>query len=316
MDSASAVPAFATKDVYTGPITGINPAVEYHPDFNIHAFGPTHGDVIHVFIPEKYISYQYKPISEHHCFGSGYYAPCSDIAAMAVHHGCLFVMPRLKNAAHRRFCSVENAFEIISQPDSAYAKLAKIVDFPLDLRVRGVLVTIYIDDPPPVFVSSVHNGYRSNETKEKFQFSMRILSFNVITMYDPYPYVVSEKEYVKDKVVLPLFKIFSGSEVGIDYNPDMFLQIFSRFNVSKGLLQSFCLILFVGSEQYEIAQTGVTQFSLICHNSRGASTVLHNLDMSEFQPDANNLIKIRNLTFGPVVAIMVVPRGSRAKVRK
>lgn len=305
MESPSAVPTFATKDCYTGSTSGINPAVEYRPGFNIHAFDPKLGDVLRVFIPEKYISYQYKPVADHHCFGSGCYTPSSDVAAMAVHHGCLFVKQKLKNAAHRRFCSVENSFEIISQPDTSYSKLAKVVDFPLDLRLRGVLLTIYIDDAPTVFSSSIHNGYKSNESQEKFHFSMRIISFNVITMYDPYPFIVNDCDYVKEKAILPLFKIFRDSEIGIDYSPDIFLQIFSRFNVSKGLFQSFRLFLAVGTEKYEVAHSGMMRFTLI----RDTSSVLHNIDMAEFHAETNNTITVRNLKIGPITAILIIRRN-------
>ena len=300
-------PNFFAKDTWTPRSPGINPAIEYTPDLDISAFSPKHGDVFRVFIDEQYISYHHKPVAEHKCFGSGRYAPCSDISALVMHHGCLFVNQKLKNASHRRFCSVENSFELSINPDMVYPKLIKVVDFPLDLRVRGVVVGILIDHPPEEWVSTVHNGYRSSELDAKFKFSLRVLDYNVLTNYDPMPMVVDRTEYVPEKTALPVYKLTARMEVGLAYSPMMFQQVFSRFNIAKGMLNLFRLVLEAGDHRYEIAYVDEKEFSLIEEQGATQIQLLSELDMSEFHVDGD-VLRVRDARIGPISTILLLDR--------
>jgi hypothetical protein len=71
-----------------------------------------------------------------------------------------------------------------------YPKVAIIVDLPLDLGVRGVLIQLYIDSSPGFFPSLQRNGFKSKELDHPELFSMRITHSSLLALHDPLPQLV------------------------------------------------------------------------------------------------------------------------------
>lgn len=301
-DTASTLPLFE------------NTAIEYTEDFNISALNPKSGDVFRFFIAERYISFSYKAIEQGQCYGSIHYSPQSDIAAIAFHSGCLFVNPRLKTVLPRRLCTIENLFETMSCSEAEYPKVAIIIDLPIDLGIRGVLIQLYIDSSPGFFPSLQRNGFTSNEWNHPESFSMRITHSSLLTLYDPLPQLVHPGKFVRQIAQIaqvPILKFTVNNEIGIKFTPEIFVQIFSRLNVVQGMFQLFKLFFEADKFRYEIVHLEEFKFKvtrLLCESI--FQDVVAEAEMTEFYV-TQNAIRVLSYRFESVDSIVLVRQNMR-----
>ena len=289
-------------------------AIEYVPGRYLTSLNPSIGHIFKVFIPECYISFNNKHISKQDLYGLTYYAPKSDLAAISVHTGCLFINPKMKNVPVRRFCSAVNLFEALSVPEQDYSKAVKVFEYPIDMPLQGVVIDFYIDDSPGHFPSVFRNGLRSLELKDPDQYSIRVVDFNVITMYDEKPKIVSWESYQKRTAVVPKYIFSYTGEIGIIYEPQIFAQIFSRNNVNKGLLKVHKLYFEIGSKRYEILQVDKLAFRIILYSDGDdevSETIIHYAHMTEFIAKKNSIC-VQNTEFTPVSCILLL---SNSKIK-
>jgi len=241
-------------------------AIEYSPDFSIDSLQPIVGNIFQIFIPQKYFSPNHKPYTERAIYGVTHYSPNSDLVVLAMHSGALFIHPKSKSATRRRFCTVRNFFEVQNCSEAEYAKMAQVIDIPLDLTIQGILLHVLIDHSPSVFPQFTRNGIKSQDKLEPSKYSLRIANFYVISMYDDMPKIVSEEQYVRRSAAVPSFKFSSTGEVGIVFKPQMFLQILSRFNVLSGFFKVNRLFFDISNERYEIIHLEDATFRVIKFN--------------------------------------------------
>ena len=199
-------------------------SIRYYEGFDINSLDPQIGQIFQIFVSHLYLKFQHPPIANQIVYGSTFYSPGSDIAAIVFHSGCLFIHQKLKTYNPVRYSTVQNFFESLIVPESDYAKTAVVIDLPTDLQIQGVNVRIYIDQSPMSFPSSTHNSYKSQELLHAENYSLRIIDFNIVTMYDSPPHLVSPNEYKRQSASVPSFQFTFSGEIGIKYTPQIFAQ--------------------------------------------------------------------------------------------
>ena len=299
-------------------------AIEYKPDFQIDSLKPVVGNIFNFYIPNSLLASistnNSKQQHQTNIWGSTHYTPNSDLAAIAIHSGALFIHPKSKSAIRRRFCTIKNFFEVQNCSESDYLKLAQTIEIPLDLTVKGVVLQILIDNSPSKFPSAPRNGIRSQEQNFMSPYSLRVANFFVISMYDDMPKLVQPEEYVRKTAVVPAFKFSCTGEVGIVFKPHMFLQIFSRFNIVNGFFKINLLYFDIGKTRYQILYKSGTQFSVIkiddpptlnvlkrkADPSEYGEVLFESVELSEFSVTSKGIL-IKKQEFSPVDIILVSP---------
>lgn len=298
-------------------------AIEYKTGFDIDSLKPVVGNIFQFFIPNSLFGpisssnqKQQHPIN---LWGSTHYTPNSDLAAVAMHSGALFIHPKSKSALRRRFCTTKNFFEVQNCSESEYSKIAQVIEIPLDLTIKGVVLQILIDNSPSFFQSTQRNGIKSQEFT-MCPYSLRVANFFVISMYDDMPKLVSPELYVRKNAVVPTFKFAGTGEVGIVFKPHMFLQIFSRFNIVNGFFKINRLFFDVGKCRYEIVYKTGTSFNVVKFEepptlnvlkrkndpSEYGEVIIESVELSEFSVTSKGII-IRKEDFSPIDIILVSP---------
>ena len=293
-------------------------SISYHDGFTFDALSPRIGELFQIYVPHVFISLEHPPIKNSIVFGSTYYAPSSDISAVVFHSGCLFIHPKLKSFNPQRFSTVQNLYEVMASPEAEYSKVAVVLDLPTDLQIQGVLVRLYVDQSPLSFPATVHNGYKSQELPHVEQYSLRIVNFNIITMYDDPPNIVPVDAYRRQTAAVPKYLITFTGELGIEYNQNIFAQIFSRFNVVRDTFRFFRFYFDCGNNRYEIVQIEGTRFKIIrsieqltvevirTPNTSNA-TAVDVADMTEFGAMKKAII-VKDVKFGPITALLLIPK--------
>ena len=218
-------------------------SIYFEPNFDINSLNPQVGDIFRFYIPNKYFLYSYQPLSDRKVYGFTHYSPNSDIAVMSAHFGCLFQKHTRKPRPKSDINTVRNAFEISGCTESEYHKREDVISFPQDSLVKGVLVTICIDQPLEHYISFNRNGIRSREFSSPTTFSMRISHFYLVTIFDEMPQCVSPESFVRGRYIIP--KILSVESYGVTLSYDAnFLQSFvSRMNIAQGLFNTYRIVL-------------------------------------------------------------------------
>ena len=226
-------------------------AFEYVPYFDMRSLRPVPGETVHVYVPERFISFAHPPIADRNLYGWVHYSPDSDIAAMIFHSGILFVDQRSKDSRHRQFCVAKNVFEAMSCSETEYPRRVNIENVPQDLRIQGVLVLLLFCNSPTFFPASNRNGLRSREA-DKDAFSMRIANFRIISSFDEKPIIVKPEQAVKQRVFMPQFMKSFTNELAFKFSGGLFAQIVSLSNIVNGLFEVYRLFFDCEGKRYEI----------------------------------------------------------------
>lgn len=285
-----------------------NVAIEYSENFSFSKLDPQIGDIFKVYIDVKYISHDYLPIRRRSLYGSTFYTGSSDLAAIAIHTGCLFLKPKIKQDPARRFCIVQNVVEAMSVPEQDYSEVAKIFEYPLDLTINGIILHIYVDSSPGYFPSVLRNGLESQESQIPQNYCIRVIHSTLITMYDEKPALVEPRKYVRQKSIIPKNIFSSSGEIQFMFEPKVFVQIFSRINLNRGMFKVFKLYFDVNRSRYEIINTEKTKFNVILdtlNDDEIHQTIVENVDISDFYVKRNT-ISAANHIFSPVQTIFLV----------
>lgn len=288
--------------------------LEYNPSFTLRDIALRVGDVVVVYIPERYFTVDKLPILSQKVTGTTIYSPDSDICGICIHSGSLFLNTDVKSKYARRFCTINNTFEILGYSESEWSKVSDVVHFPLDLMITGVILTLYIDDSPKTFTGCKRNGIVSKESQVPEQYAIRVTQKSILTIYDPEPTIVPISEYIPEHVTIPRFKLTFTADIGIEYNPFIFTQIFSRDNVFKGLLKSYKLCFDSNRVRYEIqCPEGEDTFDVMKHES--GEVVAIGVPMIDFKVTQRSIIiqKTRIQDVDSIVLIRV--KNNRAKAR-
>lgn len=283
-------------------------AIKYSENLDLTKLDPHVGDIFKVYIDVKYISYDYFPISHSILFGSTFYTVSSDLAAIAMHTGCLFINPKMKQAPVRRFCAVQNVVEAMSVPEQDYYKTAKIFDYPLDLTIYGVILHIYVDYSPGYYPSVVRNGIKSQESQIPETCCIRVIHSTLISMYDEKPKLVEPKDFVRQKSIVPKNILASSGEIQFTFEPKIFVQIFSRINLNRGMFRVYKFYFDVNRNRYEIFNTGKNKFNVIhdtLNDDEIHQTIVENADISDFYATKNS-IGVLSHVFSPVKTLFLV----------
>ena len=241
----------ANKDLSLDDRVSPFAAFEYIPYFDIRTLKPTPGEAVHVFIPERFISFTHPPIADRELFGRDHYSPDSDLAAIVFHSGILFVDPRSKDSSHRQFCVAKNALEGMACSETEYPRRVNIEYIPQDLRLRGVLIFLLFCRSPPFFPASTRNGLRSREA-DKAEFSMRIANFRIISSFDQKPVIVTPDQVDRHRDFRPQYKKSFTEELSFSYKGGLFSQILSLPNITNGFFSVYRLFFDCECRRYEI----------------------------------------------------------------
>ncbi|KAK8852364.1 hypothetical protein M9Y10_017338 [Tritrichomonas musculus] len=296
-------------------------AIRYDEKFSFIDLDPQVGDIFKIFIDVKYISYDYPPISNQKIYGCTFYTPSSDPAAIAIHTGCLFINPKMKQAPVRRFCSIKNAIEAMSAcncTDKGYTEITeqeytkitkeKVFNYPLDLIIYGTILHIYVDYSPGYFPEASRNGLKSKESQNPESYCVRVIHSTLITMYDEKPTLVDSKDYKRQKAIIPKNIFSSSGEIQFTFEPKVFVQIFSRINVNRGMFRLYKLYFDVDRNRYEIFHNAkLNKFNVILdtlNDEEVHETLVENADISEFYASKNK-IGVGNHTFTPVQTLFL-----------
>lgn len=298
-------------------------SIQYSENFQINSLKPQIGQIFQIFVSHLYLKFQHTPIAEQLVYGSTFYSPDSDIAAIIFHSGCLFIHSKLNKHNPVRFSTVQNFYESLIIPESEYAKTAVVIDLPTDLQIQGVNVRIYIDQSPMSFPSTTHNNFKSQEKTNAEKYSLRIIDYNILTMYDDPPHLVSPENYKRQSAYVPNFQFTFTGEIGIEYSPQIFAQIFSRFNLERNIFDFFYFLFDVENNRFQICHTTGSKFRVLQviqqigveatrlpNVEETSSLLLDDVDMCEFGTKKHYLI-IGDRKFGPINALLLVPRSSQ-----
>jgi hypothetical protein len=242
-------------------------AVEYVPFVRAADFNPVCGQTLNVFVDIRFIANSHSPIADRKIYGYAHYSPETDIAAMVVHSGVLFVDPKYKDSQHRQFCTTKNVLEAMCCSTSEYPKRVEPTSIPIDLTVLGVVIALLFTNSPASFTSINKNGLRSRDG-ERNVFSMRISQFRILTPFDEMPKLVPPTEIVSISWLRARYRASLTDDVGLHFNREFFLQIFSLHNIANRLMAVYRLFFDVGPTRYELilADEEVLAFSLIALN--------------------------------------------------
>ena len=227
-----------------------NMALLYRPGFDLSQFRPNIGDVFRFYIPERFFLLTNSVIADRIICGTTFYTPDSDIVNIAIHSGCMFSHPK-STGYSRRWCTISNFFEALCNEDK-YSKIAEIVEIPPSVQVQGLLIDILVDNTLRSYMSSNRNGLKSKTHSGIMDYSLRVASYKILTKFDKLPRLVSDNQYTRQFAKIPIFKFAFNREIGVEYSPDLFLSIFSIYNIQNDLFTIYKLFFDIGENRYEI----------------------------------------------------------------
>lgn len=237
-------------------------AIEYTPNFVLYDLQPNIGQLFHFYVPQRFISLTHQPVIDRVIYGSPHYSPESDIATVVMHSGCLFLDPKIKSTSNRHFYTVCNINLCMCCSDNEFHKRAIIKPIPLDVHIDGVLVTIAIDASPMQYTAVLRNGIRTRESGPT-DFSIKVTNFHIITAYDEKPNIVPPNEFIRGLMYVPTFEFSFTGEIGMQYTPQLFSQIFSLPNLVNGLFRAYRAFFDSSGSRYEIVASQNYYYSKI-----------------------------------------------------
>jgi hypothetical protein len=291
----------------------------YIPYFDMGALNPMVGQTVRVFVDSKYISFTNAAVMDRRIFGFTHYALESDLAAVTMHSGVLFIDPHNKDSTKRQFCTLQNLFEMMCASDGDFNRRANVIEIPRDLRIRGVILLILFCNSPPFFQQSARNGIRS-ERLEGRRLSMRIANFRILSLFEEIPDVVKpDKVILKSTSLFRMCRTFT-EELGFVFTKESFMQVLSFSNVVNGLFLVYRLFFDVSAMRYEVvvAESEVIRLSVLKFNEPiGMSPmrkreklpeseyIVENLAFDEIVVGENCLM-FGSQYFGPVSSILLM----------
>jgi hypothetical protein len=192
-----------------------------------------------------------------------------------------------------------------------FTKAAVVVHLPLDLGLKGVLIQLYIDSSPGQFPSVLRNGFKTSELLHPDVFSMRITHSALLTNYDAAPQFVEPRYFERQVAIVPVYKFTFDHEIGIEYSPEIFLQIFSRFNVGKGMFEVFRLCFDAEKIRYQILHIAQFTFRIVqLIGDANALEIVPEAEMTDFYVTKRG-IGVLSHRFTPIEAIVLTPQALR-----
>ena len=251
-----------SKEPYNSGL-GFSQSIEYYCGFDINELKPRIGNIFSVFIREDLLLRRNLPIANRNINGCVFYDPSSDLAAIAIHCGCLFSHPEKSSVFRRKWCTIRNFYEVMFYPDAEYMKQAILYEFPQNITILGLNVQYFIDNSPKSFISSNRNGLKTRSNNQSALYSIRIHSFRIITEFDQKPILVSPSDYMCLSIPMPVFKLGSDNDLGMSYNAAIFTQIFSPYNCFYGFFIIYRLFFECDLQLFEIFTEDSINFSIV-----------------------------------------------------
>jgi hypothetical protein len=227
-------------------------AVEYVPFLTFTGLDPFVGQTMDIFVHSRFISFSHAPIADRKLYGSVHYSPDSDLAAVVMHSGVLFVSAKARDSTRRQFCTTLNFFEALCCSESEYPKRVMVRELPIELGIQGVLISILFTHSPASFASVNRNGIRS-QAAPPYAFSIRIANYRILTAFDEIPPFNSVLDIRKITCSVPIFCESLTRDVGIHYSEDLFLEVFSLSNICNRFFAVYRLFFDVHGSRYELA---------------------------------------------------------------
>lgn len=302
-------------------------AIEYKPDFNIADLHPEVGDIFTFYIQKNYFLNKYKPISDGKAYGSTYYSPNSDIAAIASHFGILFQYHKRKNAPMNGINVIKNTFEVSLSSENEHTKKANVFNIPNYVDIKGVVLSICIDRPLEKYPQVKRTWFKSRESTDKYGYSLRISNFYFISPMEEIPKLVNYEDYVRERYKLPKFLNDDKAKISIEYSPDFFKSLISRLNIAQGIFNVYRIILSSKTEKMELSLYSRTSMKLSKFEQENFSeddiSKRKDIPCTEFIKFEHNEIKfksngilIRDSTFLEIVSISLHIIRSKKKTKK
>ena len=239
----------------------------YSIGLDLRKFDPIIGNIFRIFIPERFFLRNSSPILNRNIIGSIFYDPSSDLVAIAAHCGCLFSNPKKMGILHRRWCTVRNFYESLCFNDNEYLSKAEIYEIPENIIIQGVDIFFFIDYPTKSLNSSTRNGIKSRSSIEIIPYTIRILKFQILTEFDNLPNFINIEQYIRKTLLLPKFKIGITNEIGLEYNINIFKQIFSQFNIINGFFSIYKFFFYFNNNRYEIIPDEHYSFKILKYDT-------------------------------------------------
>jgi hypothetical protein len=230
--------------------------MEYIPNFDLSLLSPSLGQTVSVYVDARFLSFFHPPIVDREIYGGGHYSPNSDIAAIVMHSGAVFVHPSSRDSRHRQFCRVVNVREVMCCPEKEYLRLAEVEDIPNDLAIRGVLLVMLFCSSPSCFPSWNRNGVRSREAPGG-GIAMGIADFRIFSNFDRLPTLVRPSAVTMKFTSVPEFCYSFTGEFAARYGQEFFAQVFALPNILNGLFSAYRVFFDVENCRYEILLTQI-----------------------------------------------------------
>lgn len=227
--------------------------IKYQSKFNINALDPHLGDIFSIFVPISYFLKDSKPISEMDVYGSKWYSSSSDIVAMIVHSHLIFQTPNTYHFAQSYFSTITNFEEIMILPDSQFNEKARFLNIPLDLKIKGIIVEIFIDYPLKLYPSVDLNSIISKEKKGEGDYSFRIIHYGIVSAYDNMPNCVNPNEYVRTKAYTTKFVETEDGIILMSFNSNFFNQTISYFSNNSKAFGSFVIFFYDNIDKFQVS---------------------------------------------------------------
>lgn len=298
-------------------------AIEYTYPFDVQKLEPRVGNIYRFFIHEKFFVLTHPPIAERGLYGCTYYAPHSDLTAIAMHFGCIFTSHKRKATTRRRLSTVRNALEICLCSEGEYHRRSNTLILAPELDLRGVVVTLCIDHSPSTFPQVMRNGIRSREFPRPCPFCLRISHFYLVTGFDEMPRLVPPGEFIHGSFQ-PIQRALENGEVSIPYSPLMFLQIFTRLNIANGIFSAFRIFLLVNDGFAEVVFTEGTRMKVMmlpegatvsdAQKRRIVGSEIAAGEIHLFEP-SENALTVSGTVIGPIHGIVLV-QGPSGKTQR
>jgi hypothetical protein len=293
-------------------------AMEYVPGFDFQSLEPKVGNMFRFYIGQRYISPMHPPIAERELYGCTYYAPQSDLAAMAMHFGCLFFHSKRKSSVRRLNC-VKNAIEICLCGESEYHKRCSLMAIPGDIGLKGIVVTICVENAPSHFHQVARNGIRSKDMQPTLPYCLRISHFYLVSGFDEMPLLVAPSEYVRQTFQPMQLRPGENGEVFVPFSPQIFFQLFTRLNIANGIFSVFRIFLLVGDGKMEVCFVEGTKMKVLSIAESGLVSDLVKKRISyqeevavgelhQFEANEAGLV-VNGVSIGPVVGVIMVQVG-------
>jgi hypothetical protein len=302
-------------------------AIEYSSPFDFQSLDPRVGNIFRIFIDHKFFSPIHPGIAERSFYGSAYYAPGSDIVAVAFHLGCVYFSLK-RNAPRRRLLTIKNAIEISLCGEGEHHKRALSIPIPPELELRGVVLTVCIDYSPRTFPSVSRNGLRSREMPRSCPYSIRVSHFFLVTIFDEMPTFVAPGDFVRGSFQPFQLRAAEGGELSIPFSKVAFYQIFTRLNIANGMFLVFRIFFILQEGLVEVAFVEGTKMRIVpvpegqsvsdALKKKVGQSEIASGEIHKFEPSETGLV-VDGMAIDPILGIVmaqVVGAGrQRAKDR-